>query len=57
MNENRMEHTIYVEKVGDDVCLFHNVEIVYKENVYAEDYAYTMVRDKERDLRKELGVR
>lgn len=52
-----MEHTIYVEKVGDDVCLFHNVEIVYKENVYAEDYAYTMVRDKERDLRKELGVR
>lgn len=51
-----MEHKLIIKQVGNSVCLFHNGEMVYSEDLFAEDYAWQMVRDKERELKKKLGV-
>jgi hypothetical protein len=51
-----MEHEIRIKQIGNSVCLFHNGEVVYSEDLYAEDYAWQMVRAKKDDLKKKLGI-
>lgn len=51
-----MEHQFIIKQIGNSVCLLHNGVQVYSEDLFAEDYAWQMVRNKESELKKKLGI-